>query len=62
MRKRYFNVLALILLLSCIGNVQGQTIAYYPKGDPDKWNVEIKPLDGGVSIAELYADKNNYSS
>ena len=44
MKKRYFNVLALILLLSYIGNVQGQTSAYYPKGDPDKWNVEITPF------------------
>ena len=36
----------------------------FPEGkkpDINKWNVEIKPLEGGVSIAELYADKNNYS-
>lgn len=44
MYRTQIILLALILIVICPLSLYGQTDTYYPKGDPDKWNVELTPF------------------
>jgi len=44
MNNKYFTLATLILLLINTYFVYGQSEEYYPKGDPDEWNVELTPF------------------
>jgi len=41
--KKIFVLVLIFGQLIAINNIFGQNLAYYPKGDPEKWNFEINP-------------------
>ena len=64
MNKAYSITLVLFISILCNITLIGQTKTYYPKGDPDKWNVELTPflwlpaISGEVGSERLSEDYN----
>jgi hypothetical protein len=44
MKNKYFAQATLVLLIISTLSIHGQSDEYYPKGDPDAWNVELTPF------------------
>lgn len=62
MNRLFQRIIAYTILICSVLSVQGQTNAYYPKGNPDKWNVELTPflwlpaISGEVGSVRLSED------